>query len=197
MQALNEGMAAMAARLPWLFRRTEDIDLIPGSAQVLPPRMMLGFKVLGQVRSLNGRVYVSPITVSVTEPQQATDGCECPIDGMFAPCQNASGEFIIKSYALDRVDSSVLYVNPPVPNGTSAKLRVSYAGSEVLTSAAAFDNYTLIYSAIVDWMLYRAYSNDLRTDEVDKRAASYRDSYEKSVEQAIKTYESALQEGVK
>jgi hypothetical protein len=193
--ALNEGAAYCSSRFPWMFREPLDLILVAGVEQYIAPEYRAGLTYRGQVCTIRGveslRTGALPIERTTGDEMMACDTGSCASDGMFstacAPADDPCGSYRVKNYKIDPGNTTQISVYPPVPLGVSAKIRLSY----VKPPEFALDNplYAVVtfVPVIVDWMLFRAYSVDIRTEEVRERSNSYR----KAVDESLVAFEKA------
>lgn len=111
----NDGTCILARMRPDLFSSTRIATLVPGSEQKVQ-----GCDVFGRVLG-----YVNP------------DGTETPVTrGSFTAslawtkpsCAKAPSAYKVKTFTFDPNQKSTFYVQPPVPPGVNAKVRVVCSG---------------------------------------------------------------------
>ena len=188
--SLNEAFAKIAQHIPWLFKVSGELTLSPGASQVIPPEMQDGFNVVGQQCVRNNVPYVRS-GITHVEDAGGDMGC-CPQPrGMFTrapdpndPCSAYSADM----WSTVTGDMSSFNISPPVPFGTAPVLRVTYVKAPVFTTGEALGAHTRHVALVVDWMLFRAYSVDLKTDEVRLRADTHLKAFEGGIDAIIKLY---------
>lgn len=192
LSSLNEGLAALSPRIPWLFRKKGTIPLTPGKSQTIPTDMKQDFKLIGQNCTRLGQPRVAT-NVTRVESLTGDEGC-CPAgsDGMFAaptvkPTDDCGG-YALSLWAFDKADPSTFMVSPDVPVGSTASVQVSYSDISPKLLTDSLDDYRQAIPLLVDWMLFRAYSTDLKTDDVRLRADAHRTQFEVGVNRLMQTY---------
>lgn len=189
--AFNEALAVIATRVPWAFRKRGTITLTPGSLQAIPESMRSNFKVLGQKCHRLGVPYTR---TSVTRVAKLTGLADCcpPNVGMFAnqttQAMAECGNYVLTSWALDHTDPSVFSVYPSVPNGSAPVVEISYVDSPRLDKTASTEEVRHFIPMVVHWMLFRAYSTDLKTDDIRLRSEQHFTHFETEINRAMQTY---------
>lgn len=188
--SFKEAVQALTARVPWLFKKSTTLDLSPGAAQALPSSMVNQFSVIGQQCTKNGIPFILSGATRVEEVGEA-GCCEEPADGMFAKktgTDDGCGGYNLNHWSLDPSDPTTFFVEPPVPAGKTPKVKVSYVDVPDTSSTASTDAFQIALPLVVDWMLHRAYSTDLKTDDVRLRADAHRQQFEVGVNRMMQTY---------
>jgi len=175
LNALNDATSRVATNIPWLFRGQSDITLTPGGATTLPPEMQYQSDIVGQVCSKNGVEYLrTDITQSKDTQLNKPSSCCPPSDGMFsrprADPNDPCSAYKLSQWAITKDAPGILMVSPDVPNGVSSTIRVSYMKVPVFTLTDTLGAADRFASLLIDWMLNRAYSVDIKTPEVVDRA---------------------------
>ncbi len=153
----NDGVAQIALLRADLFEHTETVTLKPGDRQTLPDNALF-YRVDGTLDA-RGQLQGRPFAVDAVSSRVAAlwfDALACRDS-----CVARNRPYVISSWTFDPADPSTFYVSPPVPASppVQAVVTVSSAperGNEDtdLPGAMRFHN------AIIEWMLYRAYSKD-------------------------------------
>lgn len=163
---LAVGVLAMADTE--LFTSTVDVDLVPGSVQTLPEQCQSLRAVRGQRNNKGAIDYIirkrsmaSMKLPSITRPvcRQTTV---------------TDGEYKVKSYTVDPDDPTMLVVDPPVPEGTTATMVVTcYAPPKIqsLEEDLPFDD---THAAVIfELILYYAWGVDIEDQANRERSNTH------------------------
>ena len=190
LNALNDAASRIATNIPWLFRAQSDITLTPGGATTIPTEMQYQSDIVGQVCIKNGVQYLrTDITQSKDTQLNKPSACCPPSDGMFSrpkkdpndPCS----AFQLSQWAITKDAPGILMVAPDVPNGVSPIIRISYMKVPVFAIGDTLGAADRFSSLIVDWMLNRAYSVDIKTPEVNDRAKLHEAQFVEGIKATI------------
>lgn len=194
---LNDALSRIASALPWAVRQNVDVTLKPGAVQDLALDGFANPIVIGQVcHQLGVRVLMTPpLKVDVSTMR---DACCPPSEGMFKKksefdANDTCGKYRLTQYAIDPDNPSSLVVSPPVPAGVSPVIVVSTSTFAALTIDMPFDRFLPVYSLVVDWMLHRAYSVDVKTEEIRQRAQQYFEQFHTSLKTVDDAHRRALE----
>ncbi|WP_333679873.1 DUF6682 family protein [Dyella sp.] len=148
----NDGVAQIAMLRPDIVAREETITLQPGARQVVPEGATF-FRVEGTLDRYGRRIGQPSKTdgqaARVAQTWFAVLACPRP------------GDYVVLSFAFDDAQPNVFYVEPPVPPGKEVKAVISMA--RVPDPFGANDAVPLdrrFHNALIEWMLYRAFSKD-------------------------------------
>lgn len=146
-----DAIRILVIELPEKFAKITQADLVAGRIQQTDCDTIL--KVIG-VHGQNDTP--ASLTSSVVDDR---------IDALFSKqmCVDSDhlNKYVLKSYTLEENMTNVFYVNPPVP-GSVLPLSVDIICSDIPDNIND-DDYniaTWAHNAIIEWMLYRAYSNE-------------------------------------
>ncbi|SIO50546.1 hypothetical protein SAMN05444172_2579 [Burkholderia sp. GAS332] len=162
----NDGAVQIAMLRPDVVSQTETIPLQPGARQELPEGSTRFFRVEGTVDRY-GRIVGQPSKTDGTAARVANTWftpIACPV----------SGDYVALSFSFDDTNPTVFYVEPPVPVGQSVKVAVSLA--RVPDEFGADDPVPIdrrFHNAVIEWMLYRAFSKDQESATNSTHAASH------------------------
>lgn len=153
---LNEAQNQVVTFVPQANPVRENLTLVAGTLQSLPPRASL---LLDIPRNVNG-----PAVRMVS--RELLDGG--PFDW-----HTAKSEALAKNYVYDSRESAVFYVFPP--NTGAGQLVVVYAAipaaiTNETSAIEVLDNYA---AALLNYVLYRAYSHDTDYTANEQKAAAF------------------------
>lgn len=182
LSSFKEAAALIASRLPSAFREDAELLLQPGMLQNIPTEYRQNFRLLGQRCQRNGVSYVKTDVIQVQKLIRSNAAC-CDVDGMFvdAARKDECGGYTLQAWSMDSADPSHFTVQPDVPFGAQATVVVSYANTTALNAPVDMRKHAAFVPLIVSWMLYRAYSTDLKTDDVRLRAEQHRNSFDTDI----------------
>lgn len=155
-----EGLAVLVSLRPDAFVTVEEIELTAGSRQTIPDEYDA---LVGIVAGLNesgseaGPVVATDDTFAHLAPSQCgPDSGDCGTNGE---------PVVVKSYSVFQQSQRHFTVSPPVPAGKTAKVMArlvkappcQLAASDCLPVALKF------HPALVDWIVYRAFSKDIES----------------------------------
>lgn len=157
---LNEGLRALARRLPLLFMVTEVVAMTAGAKQTLPAGGFFLFDV-PQALTTGDAFYRVPRRVDHGALKA------------FLPGWRSVAAGPTREWSYNPEDPTVFWVNPPQPE-TPHKNELEYAKEPPLVD---FDDALPVQErfddALVEYMLYRAYSKDATHAGQDGRAQAH------------------------
>lgn len=190
LSSFKEAAALIASRLPSAFREDAELSLQPGMLQNIPKEYRQNFKLLGQRCHRNGVSYVKTDQLQASKLIRGHDAC-CDTEGMFVAATRTADEcggYTLSAWSMDITDPSHFTVQPDVPIGAQAVVVISYANTTALNAAVDMKKHAAFIPLIVSWMLYRAYSTDLKTDDVRLRADQHRNSFDTDIKSLAAIY---------
>ena len=149
---LNDGQREIVLRKPDSYAKSVATVLTASETkQSLPAD---GIQLLDIVRNLG---------IAGTTPGRAVTRTERYILDSQRPNWNTeTGSSVVKHYMFDERNPKVFYVYPPQPAASPGYVEVVYsaAPTDLATSAATITLDDIYSSALLDYVLYRAYSKD-------------------------------------
>lgn len=156
---LNDGQREIVALAPDAYTRTENVLLVPGTKQTIPGigiRLIDISRNMGVTGATPGRA-IRPVDRAVLDAQRPNWHFE-----------TASAE--AKHYMFDRRNPKVFYVYPPQPN-VPGYVEITYSSAPTDVSQGQPIVIDDIYAnALLDYILYRAYSKDAEYTQNAERA---------------------------
>lgn len=149
----NDGVAQIAMLRPEVVARQESLTLRPGARQALPEDATRFFRVEGTLDRY-GRLVGQPSKIDGRIARLAR--------AWFAPLScPRTGEYVVASFEFDEAHPRVFYVEPPVPPGKPVRVVVSLARvPDTFGADAPIPLDRRFHNALIEWMLYRAFSKD-------------------------------------
>lgn len=171
----NEAALLTVANRPDAFADTVEITLKPGSLQTIPE----GYRAFAKIE-LN-------VNTDGTEASPVVPGDEyftkimakkaCLADA----CTTSASDYAVKSFTKSNLSDTEFAVSPPVPAGMSPRVKAVLIKNPAKVCPGDFDKcvqFNAIYSpAIVEWMLYRAWSGDAEILGGANQAALHRNTF--------------------
>lgn len=167
LEYMNDGVMQAFLVRPQLFSHNETIDLVPGAAQTLPDGCNLQ-KMLG--------------TDGETKPARKLDESMLAIYGGQS-CNCSCGPYKIDGYTSNPTDPNHFFVDPPVPDdGVTHKATITCLQepkpvAAVVDGSGAVTDFNpadlsikgKLHNAVIEWMLYRAYSVDMESPQSNNK----------------------------
>ncbi|NML34515.1 phage adaptor protein [Paraburkholderia antibiotica] len=170
------------------FSQPHKLELVAGARQTLPAGGIFFSRVAGTYDAY-GRVVGQP---------SATDSAATRIAAnWFEPivCRTPTRDYIVRSYSLDPDDQGAFYVDPPVPPGAKVEALVVYtAEPEAAGKDGALGVPGVYHNAVIEWMLYRAYSKDTESATDATRASEHLKLFTDLMGAAEQVYERYLKQ---
>lgn len=162
---LRLAVALVASTQKDKFTQRVRTQLVAGAVQTMPPSCVEFQRVVGQV-GLAGDLISYPRRAYGNDLHlQGKIGCrDCLI--------RADGEYEISSWSYDSADTSVFYVEPPVPNDVAVEVEIAcFVPPTVDTLDSAIPLGLHYRPALFELMLYYAYGVDTESVPSRDRAA--------------------------
>lgn len=160
---MNQAFAEIGAYRPEAFPKTVEVTLVPGSKQSIS-----GYISITGVESLTGRP-ANNTDATLFKAFAAYTCCDPPL-----VLVNGTPVYNVKSYAIDMADEKTFYVDPPVPSGVVAKVKISVIAQPPHVTLADWNKLPEIdgkyYNNLIDFMQARAY--ELDSESPNSRANS-------------------------
>lgn len=158
---LNDAQRAICAVLPELNAITGNITLVLGTRQVLPTSAPAGITLLKITRNMGVGGATAGLALRKV-PQEL-------LDSQVPDWHTQTPATALKHYVYDQRAPKVFYVYPPsVVNNTVEGLYTAAPADIALGAAITIDD--TYATAVMDYVLYRAYSKDLELAGNDARA---------------------------
>lgn len=154
------------------FSQARTIDLQPGSRQVMPDGFMFFNRVIATIDQY-GVEHGQPPLTDYRAARVASIWFE-------PACDTESGQpYVIQSYSIDSDDDHAFYVYPPVPVGAKVKAIVACVVlPEHVDAKTALPINAIYHNAVIEWMLYRAFSKDTESAADAMRATEHHSIFE-------------------
>jgi hypothetical protein len=173
---LNEGLSVMQGLRPDAFTTIETITLTPGVRQELPEGMDRLVELLDNVTSEDdASISNGAISEATDNYKNALRRYDCNKQtGECAPQAEIDG-YLVRSFSVSPSDPTSFTVEPPVPAGASPTVTARVVGAAPCHDAS---DGTCIgvagkhAAALVDWMLFRAWSADIESEFAFRSAAA-------------------------
>lgn len=160
---LNEGLRATLTHIPQAFARTQVVSHQPGTRQQLPVGSAALIRV---VRAINANGSAGRAAVPFDFNTMSS----------VAPDWHSAPAAPVRQYAYDPNDPRVYWVYPPAPPGSRAEIEHAPIPPLLgLEDELPIDER--LEQALLDYMLYRAYSKDSEYAGEDGRAAMHYAAY--------------------
>lgn len=169
LEYFNDAQRQIYADRPELFSENETINLVPGSHQNLPDGCALQ-KVTSSTGKDQRTRKISDVML------QAFSGVNCKPSCLCDPA-----DYTVSGFSYNPEDPTHFFVDPPVPNDGvvhQADITCLQAPPEV-TATGTKPNLTYspdvikvptkLHNAVVEWMLYRAFSVDMESAQSYER----------------------------
>lgn len=150
----NDAIPQIALIRPDVVSENTTLTLQPGSRQELPEDAFDLYRIDG-VLDGNGNV--------ISRPGESDREASIVAQTWFGAlgCHNSSGPYVLTSYEFTPDDSTIFYVQPPVPPGKTVKIQANIGQ---LPAPFGEDDKIPIddrfHNAMIEWALYRAFSID-------------------------------------
>lgn len=163
----NDACAQVAMLRPDVVADSEVIELKPGARQELPEGAHRFYRIEGTVDQY-GRIVGQPSRTNGRAARVANTwfaALACP----------RSGDYLVMSFQFDDANPTVFYVDPPVPPGKPVKVSVSMARvPDAFGEKDAVPMDARFHNAVIEWMLYRAFSKDQESATSTTHSASHK-----------------------
>jgi hypothetical protein len=175
----NDAVLQITAYRSAEFSATREVALQPGARQTLPQDATYFSRVVATLDQY-GRQIAQPSATDTNATRIAATwfeplACRAPgCDPDDSEAGGADGVYAIRSYAFDPDDQTAFYVDPPVPAGVTLNalvLCLNIPAPIGLEGALAIP--ATYHNAVIEWMLYRAYSKDTESATDATRAREH------------------------
>lgn len=159
---LNAGRREVVLGKPEAFVKNVNHQLLPGTKQEIPADGNVFIRLtrnMGLAGTAPGRAIL-PIPIQVLDEQNPN-------------WHGATANAVALHVAFDERDNKRFYVYPPQPTPAAFAEIVYSATPPDITSTQDIGISDLFQSALLDYVLYRAYSKDSEYTRNDAKAASY------------------------
>lgn len=167
---MNDAQRQIVLQIPGANASNTTMAVVAGTKQTIPSD---GVCLLDVVRNVGGRA-IRLIDRDILDTQRPLWHTE------------AAGAEGIKHYIFDPRDPTHFYVYPP-PAAGSIEIIYSSAPTDIATTATAITLPDIYANAILDYMLYRAYSKDAEYAGNSSRAAAAYAAFLQSLGQKTET----------
>lgn len=150
---LELAMELVSSVRPSMFTTRIEVSLVPGAIQSVPETCSEFVSVLGQKDSDGA---ITPIRKSSSKMALSLN---------FPLCYaTTKGDYVVSAWRYDEDDAKTIYVDPPVPVGSSAKLVLScYNVPDIESADATIKLPSQWKPALFELMLYYAYGVDIES----------------------------------
>jgi len=190
---LNEALCELSAHRPDAFVEQVELSLVQGARQVVPSKytalLSLDYN-LPRGASLDDGIAggkISPVSsdfaaVFSDENSCFAGGSSC---GIPVTHDDHPPSYEVKSYTMNKLDDRVFYVKPPVPIGETASVVATVQKVPVRHSTShmkkCLDVACKYESALLDWMLMRAWERDVESEFARQAAKAHREHFYGSI----------------
>ncbi len=156
---LNDALCVLFLARPDDFIETAEITLSQGSRQTLPDGVKLIYRIDGTLDANGAMIGEQP---SKTNDRVARWFAARRCSAGVVAGASGSGVYFVSDYTIDGRDASTFIVNPPVPPGENPVIlaRVVRSPAPMKSGADDLPVDCCLAPALLEWMLYRAYSVD-------------------------------------
>ena len=173
LEYLNLGLAEIGTYRPEAFAKDLEITLQAGATQSVQP----GVTLLGLSANEDG-TPINKGDAIMANAYNAYSVCKSGV--VFV---DGNPVYLVRSFSIDKNDSSKFYVDPPVPKGLTPKVVASVTGAPDNYTLANWDNDIFLASKykanLIDYMMACAYGLDRESAESRIRSDSlYRRFYD-------------------
>jgi hypothetical protein len=150
-----DAITQIAMLRPESVAKTETVALQPGTKQALPDGAIRFYRIEGTLDK-DGRLIGQPIAKDVVAARLAAswfNQLDC--------VSTYHDDYVVSSFYFEEANPKTFYVSPPVPVGKFISIAVNCAlVPETLELEAALPLGRQFHNAMIEWMLYRAFSKD-------------------------------------
>ena len=199
LQAYNEGVAVLCARLPHLFQTQGSITLGPGGEQTVPDDLQDELNIIGTECNRFGVPYVDTSATNTTADELNMYGdaqcnsCDKQVSLLkgskhFAgdkgsDASDPCGKWKLSRYAWNPANPASLLIQPAIPAGMTPTIKVSYLKKpvpQVLGDTTSVP--TKAHHTIIDWILYRAFSTEEESKDSIAKAQQHKQNFDADTE---------------
>ena len=164
---LNDGQREIVLYKPNAFIKNLAVRMAGGTKQSLPAD---GVQLIDVVRNMgtNGTTPGRAVRITMREV----------LDSQLPDWHSETPNSVVKHYVYSLLDPKNFYVYPPQPAAGQGYIELVYGASPTDTTLGGTITLDDIYqNALVDYILYRAYSKDTEYAADQNRAAAHQDAY--------------------
>lgn len=181
---LNEGMGRILARRPDAFAKTFTMTLTPGAVHALPSDYVSLSSIEQSISTAGEETAVNEVDhrfskIFSKKPCLARDRRCTDKRTSGNPCD----DYRVKSFNKHPIDEKVFTVEPPVPKGCSAEVRVVAIRNPPHFCDGDIDKCLSIdreyEAALTDWVMHRALSMDHESPAAATQAARHEASFDR------------------
>lgn len=154
---LNEALCMLSIVRPNLFLGTQEIELTQGTVQTLPAGVKALYSIEGTIQKDGSLSTKRPSKADLYLSRWFNDACASA-----RTLQGGTG-YVVASYSVDANDKQTFKVEPPVPAApppVKVLARVLKAPGGLTKDGDPLGVDCCYGSALIEWMLYRAYGVD-------------------------------------
>jgi len=160
---LNDGQREIVLHKPEANTANAAMALASGTKQSLPT---LGVRLIDVVRNMGSNGITPGRAIRLVQREV--------LDAQMPDWHSATPSTTVKHFAFDERNPRNFYVYPPVPTGVTVYVEAIYSASPTDCTVGGNFNLDDVYSnAILDYVLYRAYSKDAEYAANAQRAVGY------------------------
>jgi hypothetical protein len=160
---LNDGQQEIALYKPNAFTKNQTVQLVAGTKQTLPADAVSLITVIRNMGT-NGQTPGRGITLVSREI----------MDSQVSDWHSANPSAEVKHYVYNEFDPKTFYVWPPQPASGQGQVEAVYVASPAQATANSTITIDDIYvTALVNYIMYRAYSKDAEFSANPNMATGY------------------------
>lgn len=161
---INSAQRQVAVERPDASQTSESIALVAGTKQTIPA----GYRRLLDITRNMGADGLTP-----GKPIIGVDRASLDLANQY--WHSATGKTSVQNYTYDEKTPEIFYVSPPVKAGEVVQIEAVFSTvpAEVTDPADELAINDIYYNAILDWMLYRAFSVEVDSANSGAMAARH------------------------
>lgn len=169
---LNSGQREVVLLKPNSLTKNESVSLVAGTKQTIPPT---GLVLIDVIRNMGA---------NGTTPGRAVTGIARDVlDTVIPDWHSSAADAVAKHFVYDVRDPKSFYLYPPQPASTTQKMEIVYSVSPQDLGddgdAIAIDD--IYEGALIDYVLYRAYSKDAEFAGNSARALGHYQAFQSAL----------------
>ncbi len=163
---LNDGQRAICEVRIDAYTKTSVVTLASGTKQALPSD---GHALISVLRNMG--------TDGATPGKAVRKVPQALLDAATPDWHSATSNAVTLHYAYDPMSPRQFFVYPPAPGNSEVEIVYAASPPDVAAEGSAITLDDIYSNALVDYILYRAYSKDFELSGNDSRAAGHYDKF--------------------
>jgi hypothetical protein len=172
---INSGQKEIVLYKPNSSVVNSSIATVAGTKQKLPTAAPVGLQVIDVIRNMGVTPGTTPGLAITLVPREI-------LDGSIPNWHSTGASLVVKHFVFDSRDPKTFYVYPPLLDATQfLEVSMSVVPADLAAIAGTITLDDIYESALIDYILYRAYSKDAEHSANAERATKHQQAFMQAV----------------